>query len=72
VWQGWSDNQTDAVTNERGQAILPLWQSFTPAEDEHGAYSAWVDGMASDRVVGLGLPLKRHVNFRLTWRRARR
>ncbi len=72
VWQGWTDNQTDAVTDERGTTNIPLWQSFAPEQDEVGPYQAWVDGLPSDRVIGLGLPLKRHVNFRLTWRRARK
>jgi hypothetical protein len=69
VWQGWNDNQANAVTNDHGQAAIPLWQAFNPNEGEAGPYAAWVEGLPSDRVVGLGLPLKRHVNFRLTWRR---
>ncbi|MBI5301689.1 MAG: hypothetical protein HY868_06105 [Chloroflexi bacterium] len=70
VWQGWSDNQTDAVTNDRGETTIPLWQSFTPNDGETGPYTAWIEGLPCDRVIGLGLPLKRHVNFRVTWRRS--
>ncbi len=70
VWQGWSDGATDALTNERGEANLPLWASFAPERGETGAYQAWVDGLPSDRVRGIGLPLKQHVSFLLTWKRA--
>jgi hypothetical protein len=69
VKQGWADGETDALTNERGEAHIPLWLGYAPDRDERGAYSAWVDGLPSDRVVGLGLPAKRHVSFLLTWRR---
>jgi hypothetical protein len=69
VKQGWSDGETEAITNERGEAHIPLWLGYAPDRDERGAYSAWVDGLPSDRVVGLGLPAKRHVSFLLTWRR---
>ncbi len=69
VLQGWSDGSTDALTNERGEASIALWTSFTPERGEIGPYSAWVDGLPSDRVLGLGLPLRQHVNFRLTWKR---
>ncbi|HEX7594566.1 MAG TPA: LysM peptidoglycan-binding domain-containing protein [Anaerolineae bacterium] len=69
VWQGWPDDKTDAMTNERGEANIPLWASYAPDRGESGSYFAWVDGLPSDRVYGLGLPLKRHVNFLLTWQR---
>jgi len=69
VKQGWSDGETEAITNERGEARIPLWLGYAPDRDECGAYSAWVEGLPSDRVVGLGLPAKRHVSFLLTWRR---
>jgi len=69
VWQGWADGETEAITNEHGETNIPLWVAFAPDRDERGPYAAWVDGLPSDRVVGLGLPSKRHVNFRLTWRR---
>jgi LysM repeat protein len=69
VWQGWPDDKTDAATNERGESNIPLWASYAPDRDESGPYYAWVDGLPSDRVIGMGLPLKRHVNFFLTWQR---
>jgi hypothetical protein len=47
-----------------------MWASFAPDRGEQGPYSAWVDGAPSDRVSGLGLPLKHHVNFRLTWKKS--
>jgi hypothetical protein len=70
VRQGWADGETEAITNERGETNIPLWAGYAPDRDERGAYAAWVDGLPSDRVIGLGLPSKRHVNFLLTWRRA--
>ncbi len=69
VWQGWPDDKTDATTNEKGEANIALWASYSPDRGEAGPYLAWVDGLPSDRVKGMGLPLKRQVNFVLTWRR---
>ncbi|HMQ55661.1 MAG TPA: hypothetical protein PKD98_26510, partial [Anaerolineae bacterium] len=34
-----------------------------------GEYSVFVDGTPSDRIDGLGLPGKRHVNYLLTFQR---
>lgn len=70
VWQGWPADKTDATTNEQGETNIPLWASYAPDRGESGPYSAWVDGLPSDRVSGLGLPHKRHVSFLLTWQRA--
>ncbi|MBM3129583.1 MAG: hypothetical protein FJ009_13270 [Chloroflexi bacterium] len=70
VRQSWSDGETEAITNERGETNIPLWAGYAPERNERGAYVAWVDGLPSDRVSGLGLPSKRHVNFLLTWRHA--
>ena len=69
VWQGWPDDKTDATTNDQGEANIPLWASYSPDRGEAGPYFAWVDGSPSDRVIGMGLPLKRQVCFVLTWRR---
>ncbi len=69
VWQAWTEDKTDAMTNARGEASIPIWASYNPQE-ENGPYAAWVEGAASDRVVGMGLPLKRHVSFMLTWRKS--
>lgn len=69
VWQGWPEDKTDATTNEEGKANIPVWSSFAPERGETGQYSAWIDGLPSDRVNGLGLPSKRQVCFLLTWRR---
>lgn len=72
VWQGWPDDKTDATTNSRGEASIPLWASYSPERGEKGPYFAYVDGFASDRVTGLGLPQKRQVSFVLTWQRSSR
>ena len=69
VWQGWSDDKTDASTDEKGETSIPLWASYAPDRGEYGPYFARVDDLPSDGVVGMGLPLKRHVNFLLTWQR---
>lgn len=69
VWQSWSDGETDAITNEHGETNIPLWAFFSPDHGERGPYTAWIDGLPSDRVVGMGLPMKRHVCFLLTWKR---
>lgn len=56
----WGDGSAEAQTNETG-ANFPLYGPV-------GEYSVQVAGV-SDRVVGLGLPQKRHVNYRLTFQR---
>lgn len=70
VWQGWAEDKTYATTNDRGQTNIGLWLPYAPDRGESGPYFAWVDGLPSDSVCGMGLPLKRHVNFLLTWQRA--
>jgi hypothetical protein len=70
VFQSWGDGQTDAITNEAGETNIPIWASYAPDRDERGPYSAWIDGLPSDRVTGMGLPQKHHVSFRLTWKRS--
>ncbi len=69
VWQGWPNDKIDAATDGQGKTDIPLWTSYAPDRGEYGSYSAWVDGLPSDRVIGMGLPLKRHVSFLLTWQR---
>jgi LysM repeat protein len=69
VFQGWPDDQAETTTDGSGNANIAMWASYSPDRGESGPYSAWVDGLPSDRVTGLGLPLNRHVNFRLTWQK---
>ncbi len=69
VWQGWPEDRTDATTNEQGEATIPIWASYAPDRQESGPYVAWVDGLPSDCVQGIGLPFKRQVSFVLTWQR---
>lgn len=68
--QGWADGETDAITNENGETHIPMWLGFSPDHLEQGPYVAWIDGLACDRVRGMGLPSKRHVNFLFTWKRS--
>ncbi|MGB8647480.1 MAG: hypothetical protein WCF84_19765 [Anaerolineae bacterium] len=71
VIQGWPSDQAIGNSNADGLVEFPMSgdSSFDPARGEHGPYSVLVGGLPSDTVVGLGLPLKRHVQFVLTWRR---
>jgi hypothetical protein len=57
----WKDGSADTQAAADG-ANFPLYGSM-------GEYSVQVSGL-SDLVVGLGLPAKHHVNFRLTFQRA--
>lgn len=72
VIQKFPGDQAVGVTDERGHYEFPQSpdSSFSPDRGEHGPYSARVDGLPSDEVVGMGLPLKRHVQYVLTYRRA--
>jgi hypothetical protein len=70
VMQVSARNKVDATTNEQGLARIAMEKSFAPSEGEHGAYTASVDGLPCDRVIGLGLPMNQHVNFVLTWKRS--
>jgi hypothetical protein len=46
-----------------------MWENYDPEAGEIGPYSAWVAGLASDRVIGLGMPNGLSVNFVLTWQK---
>jgi hypothetical protein len=56
----WRDGSAETQTDETG-ANFPLYGPL-------GEYSVQVAGI-SDRVIGLGLPQKHHVNYRLTFQR---
>ncbi|RIK21176.1 MAG: hypothetical protein DCC52_14255 [Chloroflexi bacterium] len=43
--------------------------SFAPDREERGPLTVFVEGLPSDDVNGMGLPLRRHVQYILTWRR---
>lgn len=60
-----------ALTNERGHCdhVMGRGAGFDPAR-ERGPLAVFVDGLPSDEVNGMGLPLNRHVQYILTWRRA--
>lgn len=59
------------VTDERGHCDHPMGagSSFAPDRNERGPLTVFVEGLPSDDVNGMGLPLRRHVQFILTWRR---
>ncbi|MBI3914574.1 MAG: carboxypeptidase regulatory-like domain-containing protein [Chloroflexi bacterium] len=73
VWQQWPDDRAAKTTNADGVADFNMSgdSSFDPKppRSQRGPYSAYVDGLPSDKVVGLGLPLKQHVVYELTWRK---
>lgn len=69
VFQGLADIQADSFTDAFGRAKIPMWESYNPDNNETGPYSAWVAGIPSDKVVGLGMPNGMSVNFVLTWQK---
>lgn len=69
VFQGLSDIQADSFTDAFGRAKIPMWENYNPDNGETGPYSAWVAGLPSDKVVGLGMPNGMSVNFVLTWQK---
>ncbi len=70
VFQGLADIQADSFTDAFGRAKIPMWENYQPETGETGPYSAWVAGLPSDKVVGLGMPNGVAVNFILTWQKA--
>lgn len=72
VAQKFPGDQATALTDERGHTEFPMSgdSSFAPDRGENGPYSIVIDGLPSDQVVGMGLPLRRHVQYILTYRRA--
>jgi len=50
-------------------ADYPIWGTGWNPIHGPGPYSAWVGGLPSDRVTGMGMPLNYHVNYLLTFRR---
>jgi len=50
-------------------ADFPIAEVYNPGLTA-GPYSAWVDGLPSDRVTGMGLPFGQNVAFVLVFRRA--
>lgn len=72
VFQTFGNDRAPGTTDERGHVEFPMSgdSSFSPDRGETGPYSIVVDGLATDQVLGMGLPLKRHVQYILTYRRA--
>ena len=59
------------ITDERGHCDHPMGHgsNFDPGRGMHGPLSVHVGGLPSDTVIGMGLPLNRHVQYILVWRR---
>jgi hypothetical protein len=64
----WADGQATMITEDKP---YPEYAANTPMYGMigEGEYSVFVDGAPSDRIDGLGLPGKRHVNYLLTFQR---
>jgi CRP-like cAMP-binding protein/LysM repeat protein len=65
-----------AVVRNGGTAMIliedkpfPEYGGNFPMYGMTGSYTAFVDGLPSDQVVGMGLPMKHHVSFFLTFQR---
>lgn len=72
VTQGWPTGSAKAGADGLGGANIPMYGGgkYNPANGEKGPYSAWVDGLPSDKAQGMGLPNGGHVNYRLKYQRA--
>lgn len=61
------DPPTSRLTDADGRANVDIYANLDPAK-KNGPYFAYVEGTdKSDVVAGMGLPLKHHVNFLLTF-----
>lgn len=61
------DPPTSRLTGADGRANVDIYANLDPAK-KNGPYFAYVEGAdQSDIVAGMGLPLKHHVNFLLTY-----
>jgi LysM repeat protein len=72
VFQGLAEDRTETSTDSSGTAQMPISTTYSPQRGETGPYSAWVDGLPSDRVTGLGLPVNLQVDFNLVWQKTLR
>jgi hypothetical protein len=61
------DPPTQRVTDDEGRANIDIYANLDP-QKKNGPYFAYVEAQdRSDVIAGMGLPLKHHVNFRLTF-----
>jgi hypothetical protein len=72
VFQKFPGDRAPGTTDERGHIEFPMSgdSSYAPDRGENGPYSIEIDGLPNDQVLGMGLPLRRHVQYVLTYRRA--
>ncbi len=74
VWldTGVPEDRSFQVTKANGACDFPQTEdsNFAPSRGERGPYSVYVDGLPSDAVTGMGLPLKQHVRYFLKFRRS--
>jgi len=67
VWVVWRDGQAPLITQNRP---APEYSANFPMYGKIGSYRVEVEGI-SDAVAGMGLPVRHHVNFLLTFQRTR-
>ncbi len=67
-WPGRDDPQPfKAISDANGEANFPMYANLNP-ELKNGPYFAYLEAeSASDIVRGMGLPVKHHVNFLITF-----
>src|SRR5436190_9164524 len=72
VFQTFGTDRATGITDERGHVEFPMSgdSSFSPDRGESGPYSVAIEDLPIDQVLGMGLPLRRHVQYILTYRRA--
>jgi hypothetical protein len=71
VWFAWPGDRASKLTEEGGTTNFNMTTDSTsdPTAGRPGPHSGYVDGLPSDTVKGMGLPLHRHVCYELTWRK---
>ncbi len=71
VWFAWPGDRASKLTGDGGTTDFNMTTDSTsdPAAGRPGPHSGYVDGLPSDKVNGMGLPLHRHVCYELTWRK---
>lgn len=65
----WADGSDTVVTQAKPENEYP---ANVPMYANLGSYTGYVEGLPSDAVTGMGLPMHLHVNFLLTFQRTRK
>jgi hypothetical protein len=65
----WADGSDTVLTQAKPENEYPATSAMYGML---GSYTGLVEGLPSDAVTGMGLPMKQHVNFLLTFQRTRK